>query len=92
MPESPPAQRQGGGFPPRDEVIEQLGEDPGVIVRKGERTAAARIRGVEDLTLLEAYQEAEMKCPSGPRKRVMAAINKRREELRKRADKAGDEE
>lgn len=50
--------------------------------------AVARIRGIQDVALLDAWLDVETDLPFGPRKPVVKAINRRRAELTGKTDDA----
>lgn len=76
----------GADRPRYPEYEDQFGEDPARFLwsPSGDvpRLAIARIRGIVDPDLLDAYQDVEVEI--GPRRSVIAALNEREDELEAR--------
>lgn len=60
-------------------LVEEIGEDPASYLHQLDETAFARIRGIVDEDVLDAWFEVEVEL--GPRKKVIAALNARRAAL-----------
>jgi len=78
-----------GGFDPDPDVVEAIGEDPRryLLVDAGRDQlgddpllfAKSRIEGIDRLDVLDYWLDAEVEV--GPRKKVIAWINRRKDEL-----------
>lgn len=70
----------------------EYGEDPARFLwsRDGDvpMLAIARIRGIDDSDLLDAYQRVEVEI--GPRRSAIAAINRRQDQLEDRDEEAAE--
>lgn len=65
-------------------MSESIADEPAAVLAKGAETAIARIKGIDDPDLLDAYLQAEVDRDD-PRGDVIGAINQRKTDLRQHA-------
>lgn len=77
---TPTTHQQSGGEYEPSEFADEFDVDPAYILAKGEEMAIARIRGITDLDLLQAFLKVE--ADRDARGDVIGAINQRKRELK----------
>ena len=81
-----PRAMRGPDRPHHPEYKQEFDEDPARILNFGVQQACDRIAGIHDLNRLQAYLAVEVE-DFGPRKAVIAAINRRKAEIQDGGDR-----